>query len=117
MWIHRLLAYGGKLWPALTFAGADERGSEMPAALQRWGSEMPMVLQWGLLVFLLGALVASMSIASMTLFLYWEHNRPRNYLGYSIAVSGDVPCGVFVARWRPDARQLVDRKRPTSLWS
>ena len=78
----------------------------MPAALQRWGSEMPMVLQWGLLVFLLGALVASMSIASMTLFLYLEHDRPRNYLGFSIAGSGDVPCGGVAARWRPDARQF-----------
>jgi hypothetical protein len=46
---------------------------------------MPKALQWGLLVFFICALVASMAIASVTLFLFWEHNRPRNYLFYRIA--------------------------------
>ena len=78
---------------------------------------MPKVLQWGLLLFLLCALVVSMAIASVTLALYWEHHRARNYLGYRLAMSGAVPPGVALTRWRPDARHLVDRKRPTSLWS
>jgi len=56
---------------------------------------MPKVLQWGLLVFFICALVASMAIASMTLFLYWEHNRPRNYLAYRIAASDAAPTGLL----------------------
>jgi hypothetical protein len=54
------------------------------------GSEMPKLLQWGLLLFFVGALIAVMTIATVTLLLYWEHNRPRNYLTYRIATAD--PC-------------------------
>ena len=54
---------------------------EMPKALQ----EMPMVLQWGLFLFLFAALVVSMSIASFTYARYLDSLQVRNYLGFRIA--------------------------------
>jgi hypothetical protein len=56
---------------------------------------MPKALQWGLLVFFICALVASMAIASVTLFLFWEHNRPRNYLFYRIAEGSAAMVSAF----------------------
>ena len=54
-----------------------------------------MALQWFLLVFIVGALVASMAMASLTLVIYWDHHRLRNYLGYRLAHSGADPSGRF----------------------
>jgi len=69
-----------------------------------WESETPKVLQWGLLLFLVCALVASMAIASVTLFLFWEHNRARNYLAYRLAGAGPS---------RPLCLQMIDRRQST----
>jgi len=47
---------------------------------------MPKLLQWSLLLFFVGAF-AVMAIATITLLLYWEHNRPQDYLAYGIATA------------------------------
>ena len=46
---------------------------------------MLKALQWGLFVFVFGALVVSMSIASFTYARYLDGLQVRNYLGYRIA--------------------------------
>jgi hypothetical protein len=46
---------------------------------------MLKALQWGVFVFVFGALVVSMSIASFTYARYLDSRQVRNYLGYRIA--------------------------------
>lgn len=57
---------------------------------------MPKVLQWGLLVILAGALIASLAYASLTINVFRDRSRePQNYLGNRYALGGADQAGRF----------------------